>query len=83
MLAQLNAPDLLIVFKLLHTNRTGVLGKISRVFSVDDFPEMEIKNFHEVLRNSGTLEFTVSVTVILTSVIVRNRSIHTLRGASC
>ena len=82
MLAQLNAPDLLIVFKLLHTNRTGVLGKISRVSSVDNFPEMEIKIFHEVIRISGTLEFNVSVTVILTSLIVRYRSIHTLRERS-
>ena len=83
MLAQLNAPDLLIMFKLLHTNRAGALGKMSRDSSVDDFLEMEIKIFHEVLRISGALEINVSVILIVGNFKVRNHSIHTLRGRTC
>jgi hypothetical protein len=81
--AQLNAPDLLIMFKLLHTNRAGALGKISRISSKDNFPEMEVKNFHEDLRISGTLEVNVPVIVIGTTVRITNHSIHTLRGGTC
>jgi hypothetical protein len=83
MLAKLNSPDLLIMFKLLHTNRAGALGKISRVSSIDYFPEMEVKDFHEDIRISGTLQVNVPVIVIGTTFRVTNHSIHTLRGGTC
>jgi hypothetical protein len=83
MLAQFNAPDLLIMFKLLHTNRAGVLGKISQVSSIDNFSEMEVKVFHEDLRISGTLEVNVPVIVIGTTFRETNHSIHTFRGGTC
>jgi hypothetical protein len=78
MLAKLNAPDLLIMFKLLHTNGAGALGKISRVSSIDNFSEMEVKVFHEDIRISGTLQVNVPVIVIGTIFRVTNHSIHTL-----
>jgi hypothetical protein len=83
MLAQFNAPDLLIMFKLLHTNRAGVLGKISRVSSIDNFSEMEVKVFHGDLRISRTLEVNVPIIAIGTTFRETNHSIHTFRGGTC